>query len=196
MEGTVGRKRRHVRIEEVDGLIEDDIFAASDSAIASIAIHFNHVKHASKSGREIITHEVGAVSSREAYFAGTIGERDMDIASRPKGMQLADINVIARNEVIRGSVEARVRVERVGCAGVGHSEVPEELRYWWCGGEHGDISFDTNDTDRTLCDTVGMLVTWRGALALVAESEQRFEKLVGAVVAFGVNADEAVDAGI
>jgi hypothetical protein len=51
---------------EVDGVIEDDILAAADLAVASICIYFNNLICFRKGRRVIITNEVSLVCTRVA----------------------------------------------------------------------------------------------------------------------------------
>ena len=106
---------RRTSTAEVDRMIEDDIFTTTYFTETSVCIDFNNFISTCKFRRVIITNEVGFVRTRRTNFRFTFGSRDEDVATREERVELCDINVAPRNEVMGRVVDARVGVRvRVG----------------------------------------------------------------------------------
>ena len=81
------RVRRHVssvRIEEVNRLIEDDIFAASDASIRAVTVDLYNIVHSGECRDVVISCKVGLVSTAKAEFAFTVNGRDMYVTTGPE----------------------------------------------------------------------------------------------------------------
>ena len=81
-------------------MIEDDIFTTAYFTETSVCIDFNYFISTGKFRRVIITNEVGLVRTRRTNFGFAFGSRDEDVTTREERVELCDINVAPRNEVI------------------------------------------------------------------------------------------------
>ena len=84
MEVRVRRQVCSVRIEEVDRLIEDDIFAALDASIRAVTVDLYNIVHSGECRGVVISGEVGLVRTGKADFAFTVDGRDMYVTTRPE----------------------------------------------------------------------------------------------------------------
>ena len=78
-------------------------------------------------------------------------------------------------------------------ASVGHSEIPVLGGFKRERVKHRDVSLDSDDTNSTLSNTVGVFVALGCAFKSIAEISRNFEENLRAVVPFGVDSDETVD---
>ena len=83
MEVRVSRQVSSVRIEEVDRLIVDDIFAATDVSIRAVTVDFYNIVHCRG---VVISCKVGLVSTVKADFAFAVNGMDMNVTTRPEGV--------------------------------------------------------------------------------------------------------------
>ena len=91
---------RRTSTAEVDRMIEDDIFTTTYFTETSVYIDFNYFVCSRKFRCVIITNEVGLVCTRRTNFRFAFGSRDEDVTTREERVELGDINVAPRNEVI------------------------------------------------------------------------------------------------
>jgi hypothetical protein len=100
VECVVGGHVRWTCTTEVDRMIKDDIFTTAYFTETSVCIDFNYFISTCKFRRVIITNEVGLVRTRRTNFRFAFGSWDEDVTTREERVELCDINVAPRNEVI------------------------------------------------------------------------------------------------
>jgi hypothetical protein len=97
-----------------------------------------------------------------------------------------------RNELIGWVVDARVGVEGVRVAGVGHSKIPVLVGHRRERVKHCDVCLNSDDTNSTLSNTVSEFVSLGCAFKSIPERGRDYEESLRAIVAFGVDANETV----
>ena len=72
-----------------------------------------------------------------------------------------------------------------------HGKVPEARGNRRAGGEHRDVSLEGHKSDRSLGNSVGMLVSWRSALELVSVLGRTMKELRRLIIRLSIASDES-----
>jgi hypothetical protein len=119
-------------------------------------------------------------------FTVTIIEGDRDPAATPERVELTDIDVSPRNQVIGGVTTSGVIVEGVCVTSVFHCETPVAPGHGGVRVQHCYIRLDSYNANRALCDTVCVLIARSSGLNAIAEGRGSLFERPGAVVVLRV----------
>ena len=98
-------------VSEVDGLVKDHTLRSADFAMCAVSIDYDDLERFCKIRREVITNKVGSIGSSMADFARSVGGGYVDVAAGIEGMELRDIDMPPRNQMVRGSAYAGEGIE-------------------------------------------------------------------------------------
>jgi hypothetical protein len=122
----------------------------------------------------------------------TIIEGDRDPAATPERVDLTDIDVSPRNQVIGGVTTSGVIVEGVCVTSVFHCETPVAPGHGGVRVQHCYIRLDSYNANRALCDTVCVLIARSSGLNAIAEGRGSLFERPGAVVVLRVKSKEPI----
>lgn len=147
--------------------------------MGTITLDLNDLKCLYQIGHKNRINKVCSICSSVANFNRAVGLGNVVVTACIERMELCDIDMSPRNEMVGGSAKSGERVERVRVARVGHCKIPVASLF-------GYVCLGCNDANCTFRNSVSLLVSRMCPLKAVADGGRELEESIGTIATLSI----------